>query len=172
MVLRSPISAFPPQKLVPLSNTFPTMIFSIVMCCCCCIPFTSTITHFTGTVCVRSSWSLRQIQLFLHRSHVVINSDRLTNQIAIIVASFCLVHSLIGVYISVFSHDTSTSMMTINDDTYNRHIRRIVTNYRLISLQYYSIVPPKDYCVCVLCIVVYTSAYEHLFFCCCCIGGG
>ena len=78
---------------------------------------------------------------------------------------FALVHSLIGDYLCLFTRYIHIiSMMTINDDTYNRHIRRIVTNYRQTSLQYYSTVPPKDYCVCVLCIVVYTSAYEHPFF--------
>ena len=149
------------------------MIFSIVMCCCCCccIPFTIHYYSLRGQCVLVVVVFLRQIQLFLQRSNVAINSYRLTNQIAIIVASFCI-SPFANWCLSLSSHPRylSTSMMTINDDTYNRHIRRIVTNYRQTSLQYYSTVPPKDYCGCVLCIAVYTSAYEHPFFCCC-IGG-
>jgi len=116
----------------------------------------------TGTVCVRSSWLLRHIQLFLHRSDVVINSYRLTNQIFIIVASpfanWCLSLSF-----RTIRPDTSTSMMTIDDDTYNRQIRRIVTSYRQTPLQYYSTIPPQRLlCMCIVYCCVYCCVYECL----------
>ena len=128
MVPRSPI-AFPPPQLVPFSilphNDFLNCHVLLLL-----HTLYYPLLFISGTVCVRSSWLLRQIQLFLHRSHVAINSYRITNLIFIIVASIILplVHSLIGVYLCLFTHDTSTSMMTINDDTYNRQIRRIVTS--------------------------------------------
>ena len=86
MVPRSSISAFPPPQLVPFSNTSPQW-FSLLSCVAVAAYPSSLSTFITGTVCGRSSWLLRQIQMLLHRSHVVINSFRLTNQIFIIVAS-------------------------------------------------------------------------------------
>lgn len=135
------------------------MIFSIVMCCCCCIPFTSTITHFTGTVCVRSSWSLRQIQLFLHRSHVVINSDRLTNQIAIIVASFCISpFANWCLYLCLF-----TRYLHIHDDNQWRYIQPThpTNRYQLstdIAPILFNSTPQRLLCVC----IVYCCVYECL----------
>ena len=159
---RSPISAFPPSQLVPLSNTFPTMIFSIVMCCCCCIPFTIHYYSLWGDRLVFEADSA--VSSPIPRCHKFIQTHQSNCHNCCI--DFALVHSLIGDYLCLFTRYIHIiSMMTINDDTYNRHIRRIVTNYRQTSLQYYSTVPPKDYCVCVLCIVVYTSAYERPFCC-------
>ena len=154
MVPRSPISArcWFPSAILP-HNDF---LYCHVLLLLHTLHYPLLIT---GTVCVCSSWLLRHIQLFLHRSDVVINSYRLTNQIFIIVASpfanWCLSLSF-----HTIRPDTSTSKMTIDDDTYNRQqIRRIVTSYRQTPLQYYSTIPPQRLlCKC----IVYCCVYECL----------
>ena len=67
----------------PQQYTCHIMIFSIVIVCCCMwYPDSlSTNSPLRGQCVVRGSSLLRQIQQFLHRSHVVINSYRPNNKL-------------------------------------------------------------------------------------------